>query len=455
MPLPPGSKTPPPLQLFNWIQDPLEYLETGARRYGSFFTAHWSGMAPYIIVSDPEAMQTMLTHPNLTAPGDVNGLLRPLVGDRSLLLLNDPEHRQRRKLLMPPFHGDRMVQYGQLIQQITEQIIGQWSPLHPFNVRHSMQAITLQVILQVVFGLRTGERLEKLQQFLVTRLEMTATGLGPLMIFLTQLQQDWGRWSPWGRIMEQQRVCDSLIYAEIGDRRAHFEPERIDILSLLLSARDEQGEGMSDLELRDELITLLFAGHETTATALTWALYWIHKQPQVYERLIAELDSVGHQADPLTLFKLPYLTAVCNETLRIYPTAMLTFPRVVQTPVEISGQPLEPGTNLIGAIYLTHQREDVYPEPKQFRPERFLERQYSPYEFMPFGGGSRRCLGMALAQWEMKLILATILQRVTLGLTTAQSHTPLKPVRRGLLLAPEGDFSMIPSGLRQIPAMSC
>lgn len=213
-----------------------------------------------------------------------------------------------------------------------------------------------------------------------------------------------------------------------------------------MSARDEEGKPMSDRELRDELMTLMFAGHETTATAVAWALYWVHHLPDVREQLLQELDTLGDSPDPTSIFRLPYLSAVCNETLRIYPVAMLTFPRVVQEPVELLRHYLEPGTVVVGCIYLTHQREDLYPEPKQFKPERFLNRQFSPYEFMPFGGGARRCIGEALAQVEMKLVLATILSRYQLALADKQ---PVRPQRRGVTLAPASGVEMVVTGRRE------
>ena len=202
---------------------------------------------------------------------------------------------------------------------------------------------------------------------------------------------------------------------------------------------------MTDKELRDELMTLLFAGHETTATALSWALYWIHSLPTVRKKLLHELATLSDSPDPLDIFRLPYLTAICNETLRIYPIAMLTFARVVQEPIALLGHRLDPGNAVVGCIYLVHQREDLYPNPKQFKPERFLERQFTPYEFMPFGGGARRCIGEALAMFEMKLALATILSRYELNLASTQ---PEYPRRRGVTLAPANGVKMLLTGKR-------
>jgi cytochrome P450 len=226
---------------------------------------------------------------------------------------------------------------------------------------------------------------------------------------------------------------------EIAERRANLDLNRTDILSMLMAARDEEGNPMTDLELRDELLTLLFAGHETTATAMSWALYWIHHLPNVKEKLLQELKSVTDPTDWMSIFRLPYLTAVCNETLRIHPVAMLTFPRVVAEPVELLGYKLELNTIVIGCIYLLHHREELYPDAEQFKPERFLDRQFSPYEFMPFGGGVRRCVGEALAQFEMKIVLATILLNYNLELS---DRKPVKPQRRGVTLAPAGGIKM-------------
>lgn len=214
----------------------------------------------------------------------------------------------------------------------------------------------------------------------------------------------------------------------------------------MLSAQDENGQPMTDAELHDEMLTLLFAGHETTATALAWALYWVHKLPQVREKLRQESDRLGDNPDPMAIYKLPYLSAVCNETLRIYPVVPMAFGRFTNSPIEIMEQQYEANTLLTACIYLTHHREDLYPEPNQFKPERFIEHQYSPYEFLPFGGGNRRCLGSALAQLEMKLVLATILSNYQLELA---EDKPVKPQRRGVTIAPAGSVRMVMTRKRQ------
>lgn len=234
-----------------------------------------------------------------------------------------------------------------------------------------------------------------------------------------------------------------MLIAEIQARRGETQAAltaRDDILSLLLQARDEAGQAMTDEELRDELITLLFAGHETTASALAWAFYWIDHLPEVREKLHKELDTLGADADPSAIARLPYLSAVCSETLRIYPIAITPFPRILKSPMEIMGYQFDKGTILLPSIYLTHQREDIYPEPKRFKPERFLERQFSPYEYLPFGGSNRRCIGAAFALLEMKLVLSTILSRYEVKLV---GDRPIKPTRRGVTVAPPANMRMM------------
>jgi cytochrome P450 len=330
---------------------------------------------------------------------------------------------------MPPFHGEQMRSYGQLISDITEDVMREWIVGKSFSVRESMQAISMRTILWAVFGLAEGLRYRQLEKLLGTMLNEMSNPLSVSLLYFPILRQDLGPLSPWGNFIRKRQQVDQILYDEIAERRSHPDNAGNDILTLLMSARDEAGEAMTDVELRDELMTLLFAGHETTATALTWALYWIHKSPKVRDRLLQELQELDDPLDPSTLSRLPYLNAVCCETLRIYPVGMLTFPRIVRSPVEVTGHLLEPGTIVVGAIYLSHRREDVYPDPEHFRPERFLDRQFSPFEYLPFGGGSRRCIGMAFAQFEMKVVLSRILSQVELALTDTRSA---QPVRRGL-----------------------
>ncbi len=308
------------------------------------------------------------------------------------------------------------------------------------------QEISLQVILQAVFGLHQGQRYQQLKSLLTSLLNFTTSPLIFSLAFFPALMQDLGPLSPGRYFIHRKQKIDQLLYAEIRERREQLDPSGTDILTLLMSARDEAGQPMTDEELRDELITLLLAGHETTSIALTWALYWIHYLPEVKEKLLKELDTLGNNPDKSAITRLPYLNAVCSETLRIYPIVLVTTPRIVKSPIQIMGYEFEPGTTLTPCIYLTHRREDLYPQAEQFRPERFLERQFSPYEYLPFGGGNRRCIGAAFSLYEMKLVLASILSRFELALADPR---PVSPVRRGLTMAPAGDLKLVVKGRRQ------
>lgn len=439
MRLPPGPRTSSIQQLIHWVAQPLNYLETCAEQYGDIFTARWRGFQPFVLIHSPAGIQELLTTDiKLVDGGTANQVLAPILGQNSLALLDGERHMRQRRLLMPPFHGERLRTYGDIICQITEQVFAQISE-QPFRVRTAMQEITLRVILQTVFGLDAGQRFEQLQHLLSEMLESVSSRWSSGMLFLPALQKDWGAWSPWGQFLRRQRQIDALIFAEIAQRRQFYDPDREDVLNLLLGAVDEAGQPMTDQELRDELMTILLAGHETTASALSWALYWVTQKPDVYAKLRQELESLAPGADPMTIARLPYLTAVCQETLRIYPVAMLTFARRLKAPLEIMGYQLAVNDVVVPCIYLLHQRPDLYPEPQEFRPERFIERQFSTYEYLPFGGSDHRCLGMAFAMFEMKLVLATLLRKLDF---TLAAPGPVKPVRRGLTLAPSSNLLM-------------
>jgi len=374
-------------------------------------------------------------------------MLLPLLGEYSMILHDGDYHGRQRRLLLPPFHGERMRAHGNLICDIADQVMSQKTIDEHFLARPAMQEISLRVILRAVFGVDEGEHFEQLKQLIGSLFDIFRYPLSASFIFLPALQQDLGKWTPWGRFVGQKKQINELLDALIRERKAENDSSREDILSLMLSARDEAGEPMTDEELRDELMTTIFAGHETTATALAWALYWIHYLPEVKEKLLQELDKLEENADTSAIAKLPYLNAVCCETMRIYPVVLFTFARIVKQPIQIMGYEFQPGTVLSPCIYLTHHRDDLYPQPKQFKPERFLERQYSQYEYLPFGGGNRRCIGMAFAQYEMKLVLATILSRFEVSLVNKR---PVKPVRRGLTLAAPAGMRMVVTGERKL-----
>mgnify|MGYP006280041215 CR=1 FL=1 len=445
--LPDGPKTPNWLQQIEFILDPITYLQRSYQKYGDIFNAPVVGnFKELLLVSDPEGLQKLLTRDTKEFFTPSNPVLNLIVGDYSVFCLENERHQRERKLLMPPFHGEQMRNHGETICHVTEQVFSGLTPGATFSARSIAQNISIEIILNIVFGIDEKDRFYKLKQLITEFMDSLQSPLISSLLFFPFLRKDWGTKSPWGYFRRLQEQISQLLYAEIRERRSEYDASRRDVLTLLMSARDEEGEQMSDQQLHDELITLLLAGHETTATAISWAFYWLHKQPETLEKLRRELDSLGHSPEPMEISKLPYLNAVCNETLRISPVVLLTSPREVREPVELMGYQLQPGTRVYGCIYLTHYREDLYPNPKQFRPERFFERQYTPYEFFPFGGGARRCLGEALAMFEMKLVLATVLKNYQLILPDNQT---VKPKRRGVVIAPANGVQMHLQGRRQ------
>lgn len=428
----PAPSTPGLVQLFQAVFNPIPLLEQSRQRYGEISSSQSAGFPPMVILNSPEGVEAVLSaDPSLFEVGTGNRALRPLLGPESLIQLDGKPHQRQRKLMMPPFHGSSVQRYGEVMQEVTHNVMAQWQPQQVFPIHASMQEITLKVIMKAVFGLTSGERYEQLLQLLCEFTDGFNSPWQSLFLFMQPLQKDLGAWSPWGQFLRCKAKIDQLLMDEICDRRQ--QPPQDDVLSLMLAARDEDGTALSDAELRDELMTLLFAGHETTASTLAWCIYWIHSQPDVKEKLLAELSELGDDPDLMEIAKLPYLTAVCNESLRIYPVVLFTFGRILTQPFELMGYHLEPGVMLAPCIYLLHRHPELYPDGNSFRPERFLERKFSPYEFIPFGGGNRRCLGYAFAQFEMQVVLATMLKSAQLELV---SDRPAVPVRRGVTFMP-------------------
>lgn len=432
-------------QTLQAILDPIGYYRRCFAAHPGVVRVHMSPTLPprQVLVSDPAVLQELFNRDGgrgISAPGVLNRLLAQVVGEHSILMLEPAPHRARRRLLTPPFHGDRLRAYGELIIGLTGSALTDLCRGDRFDTRERMQRITMGVILTAVFGLHEGDRYRRLEALLHRSLALRSGRFGSLLLFFPLLRRNAGPWSPGGRLQRIEQEIRALLLQEVAERRQVLAAgeQRADVLSLLMACRDEQGQGLSDDELHDELITLLFAGHETTATALTWALYWIHRQLPVRDRLLQELkvlEQTDTGTDPEAISRLPYLGAVVNEVLRIHPVAMLMFPRLVEQPLTLAGHAFEPGDVLLGCIQAVHERPDLYPEPQRFEPERFLSRSYGPAEFLPFGGGARRCIGAALAVFEMKLILATLLQRYSLELCPS-SDRPIPPRRRGFTLGP-------------------
>jgi hypothetical protein len=420
------------------IRNPTGFLEGCAQRYGDTFTLRVLGKdsPPVVFFSHPDAIQTIFTSPDRFEFGKVTHVFRPLTGNESLIMQNGSRHQKQRQLLMPALHGEGLQRWGDLIQTLTQQ--ANWLQDQGVIVQSQMLDLSLEIILRVVFGLQSGSRYQQLKGLLHQLLERINSPLYSVQFFLPPLQQDWGAWSPWGQFVRLRHQIDRLLYAEIADRRQDGL-DHDDILSMLVAARDEQGQPLSDQELRDQLMTLLLLGHETSASGLTWAFYWLTQNPAVLDRLRQELDSL-QLGDALTLAQQPYLTAVCKEALRVYPIALIAQPRQVKQSIEVDGYEFMPGTVLIPCIYLAHRRPDTYPDPQGFCPERFLK-SLSPYEYFPFGGGNRSCIGMALALFEMKLILATIVQHYDFSWAHPLPQLQ-QPTRRGITFVPPPQFRL-------------
>jgi cytochrome P450 len=431
--LPPGPRAPAAVNAIRLLERPFETLLGWRARYGELFTVRLPLFGVGVYVCDPNAIRGLLTgdQSDLRA-GEANAPLAPVVGERSLLTLDGAEHLRHRRLLLAPFQGASVQGLRGTIRDVAEAEVGRWRAGERLVLRERMRALTFDVIARVVFGVAEPARVQRLRRALVTLLDMTW-----LIMLPERLRLDAGAWSPWGRFVRRLRAADALIYEEIARRRA--DPalgERTDVLSLLLRARDEDGEPMRDRELRDELLTMLLAGHETTATALAFAFDLLARDPAVLARLRDELEA--HDATG-------YLDAVVTETLRLRPVIDAN-ERTLTQPRTVGGWQLPAGIRVYPAIAVVHQRPDLYPEPERFRPERFLDGKAESYAWLPFGGGIRRCVGAALAQAEMAEVIRAVATRVELE--------PLRPrpdpvVMRGITLVPRHG---VPVRVRRIAA---
>jgi cytochrome P450 len=439
--LPPGPALPSFLQLLRFRTRPIPLWEECARRYGDCFTLRFSGTPPFVMFTDPAAIQQIFTgEPDTLRAGELTKYFEFLLGPNSLVLLDGARHLRERRLMLPPFHGERMQAYATLIRDVTDRAVGAWPVGRPFPLYAEMQAITLEVIMRAVFGVEEHAKLDALRQRLVRYLEFT-NGWNALLLVLPALQRDLGPLTPWRRFVRNRTDVDELLFAEIARRRREGTSGRTDVLSMLVDARDEHGQPMTDAELRDEMFTLLGAGHETTATSLAWVFHRLLTNPEVLETLLRELAAVvgDGPVEAQHLGALPYLDAVLKETARLDPVIHLVG-RVPTTPMRIGGRELPAGVVLAPNIYLTHRRPDLWPEPTRFDPARFVGARTSPYAFFPFGGGVRRCIGAAFATYEMKIIVAEILTRATLR---QPERYRAHPVARVATVAPSEGMPVI------------
>ena len=384
---------PRTLQTVAWWNRTVPFLERCRERYGKRFTMRLLQTPPFVHHSEPEHLREIFTAPpEVLHPGEGARILEPVVGVNSVILLDERPHLSQRKLMLPAFHGEKMKRLSGLVEEVAEREVERWPTQEPVPLHPRLQALTLEVILRAVFGLDSGARLDALRNRLAGILEYGARPSSMLPMFQ--------RGRRWRQFAEARDEADALIYETIDERRANGGEDRDDILAMLLSARHEDGSPMSPVELRDELMTLLVAGHETTASELAWAFERLTRTPDVLERLTAEIDSGDGDA---------YVTATVYETLRRRPVLPNAAPRLVMEPIEVGGWRYEPGVCLIADSYLLHHDPDVYPDPYAFRPERFLDEQPGTYTWIPFGGGRRRCLGASFAMLEMKIVLRAVL----------------------------------------------
>jgi cytochrome P450 len=427
------------VQTYRYARDPLPLLDECARRFGDIFTIRLLGTGAWVFLWSPALLKVLFTAPaDAVHAGEANGsVFGPIAGSASVFTMDESAHLNRRRMLLPQFHGDRMQVYFHQIRAIAAEAVARWTPATWFPMHVETQQMTLQAIIRAVFGI-DADRGDAEDLALVRALtDLANDAVGSSLLLAPALQIDLGGWSPWGRVARIIRRADDAIVREIRRRRtAPDAAERQDILSLLLQVRYEDGAALSDREVRDELVVMLMAGHETTGTALAWTFERILSLPDVEARLRAEVESVVG-SEPLAAAHLPrleYLDAVIKETLRIRPIMPAGGARLLRKPVEIGGYTVPAGATLINAMYLLHRRADLYPEPDAFKPERFLgKRVIDPYEWTPFGGGIRRCLGMAFAMFEMKVVVATVLTLARLRIDRPDARV----ARRGFFLAPE------------------
>jgi cytochrome P450 family 135 len=428
VPLPPEPKHSPLVQTLRWAFRPIAFMDDCRRQLGDSFSFRFLGFErPMVLISDPEAIKALYRQREQALPPGRNIVLEPILGSTSLLIQQGAEHLSRRKLMLPPFHGERMRSYEETMTEIAAAEIDSW-PLHrEFPIHARMQAVTLEVILRVVFGVSSGPRLDRLREMLATVLTETAS---PGQQVWGLVKQRWGGGGMFERFEDQLREVDELLFAEIAEHRQRPDlEERQDILSMLMTAEFEDGSRMEDRELRDQLMTLLLAGHETTATALAWT----------FDLLLRHPAALGRLRDSLAAGEEDYLRATISESLRLRPVIPLAGRRLTEE-LSVDGMTLPAGTDVTPAIWLTHTRADLYPEPFAFKPERFLEEGPDTYAWIPFGGSVRRCIGATFAEFEMRVVLREVLTRCELRKADPR---PERTGRRNITLSPKAGTPVI------------
>lgn len=426
--LPPRVGLPPLVQTAWFLRSPHGFLEEQRDRHGRVFRGRILGFGTgdFVFVADPVLIQDVFTYrgDNLLAGRAAYSTIEPVGGPNSLLVLDPPRHLAERKLLLAPFHGERMRSYRDAMEEETRRAVAAWPRDEPFALRPRFAEIALDIIMRVVFGLGRGERYRALRSALLEVVENDRMISFALMV--PSARRDVGPWKPWSRFRDQIRSADALIFREIEDRwNDDATTSREDILSMLILARREDGSALSLEELRDELMTILLAGHETTATALAWTFDQLFAHPHALERVRSEVREAGTDA-------APFIDAVIHEALRVRPVIPFVV-RMLVEPFTLGEYELPAGTTVSPAIHAVHRDPDLYPEPSRFEPNRFMGRRPGSYEWLPFGGGTRRCLGASFALFEMKTIIETVLGNVDV---LPVSDAPERIRRRAFMLVP-------------------
>jgi cytochrome P450 len=422
VPLPPEAKGNSLSQTLRWTFRPLPFMQECRERHGDSFSLNFLGFErPMVLISDPAAIKALYMERSHGLPPGRNIILEPILGSGSLLLQEGAEHLARRRLMLPSFHGERMRSYEAVIAEAIDAEIDSWPLQREFPIHTRMQAVTLEVILRAVFGVSEGPRLVRLRGMLANVLQETASPRAQLVGLATRR---FGGRGPWARFEGALREVDELLYAEIAEHRTKSDlAERDDILSMLMLSEFDDGTAMDDTELRDQLMTMLLAGHETTATALAWT----------FDLLLRHEGALTRLRDSLAAGEDDYLRATISESLRLRPVLPLAGRRLA-TELSVDGLTLPAGTDVSPAIWLTHTRADLYPEPFAFKPERFLETSPDTYGWIPFGGGIRRCIGATFAEFEMRIVLREVLTRCDLYKADPR---PEKTGRRNITLSPK------------------
>lgn len=433
--IPPGPSLPPALQLTEWVANPIGFLTACRERFGDVFSVQFPEAPVFVLFSDPEAIKEIFTGSveDLRA-GMANIILEPILGNKSLILLDTDEHLRERRLMMPTFHGERMKAYVRIMREITEAVIGKWRRGSVVQMHPETQSITMDVIVHTIFGVDDVQAVKKLRETLALLLNL---GSNPLLL-MPFFQRDLGRRSPWGNVVALKRRVDAELYAVIAAARVRDRVGREDVLSMLIDARDETGRALSDRELHDEMITLLIAGHETTATTLSWMFHWLSERPEIQDEARAEVLRVtgGQPLEASQVAELKYLDAICKETMRLSPVVPLVG-RHVTRPLRIGGHDLPVDVVATPSIYLTHRNEKYWPNPELFDPQRFIDTRINPYAYLPFGGGPRRCIGQAFALMEMKVVMATVLAHHRFAKPAGEKT---RTIRRGVTFVPSNSM---------------